>query len=314
MTTQFLLHGTIAPTDVDWYRFLLSQNTTGEVNFWRPSASRAFHAPRFSPFLFKLKAPHNAICGFGLFVRYSALPYWLAWEAFGISNGCPTQHQMHDRIETIRRRMNFRGEAPVDHIGCIVLVSVTFFPQTEWIRQPTDWPARNLTPMRYDLARGEGERVWRECLERVPADAIRETDAIEPAVGSRFGAPRTVLPRLGQGAFRVDVTEAYGRSCAMTDEHSLPVLDAAHIRPYASEGPHATNNGLLLRADLHRLFDRGYITVSPDLTIQVSPRLKEDYANGKTYYPLHGRKLRAPPVKLDHPSADFLRWHNERFL
>lgn len=314
LTTDHLLPGTIAPTDVDWYRFLLSQSVVGEVNFWRPSASREFRAPRFSPFLFKLKAPHNAICGFGLFVRYSTLPYWLAWEAFGPSNGCSNQQQMFERIEAIRRRMKFRGTAPVDHIGCIILVSVSLFPQSDWIRQPSDWPPRNLTPMRYDLTRGEGERVWRACFERVPADMICDAESRETTtIGARYGAPRTVIPRLGQGAFRVDVTEAYGRACAMTDEHSLPVLDAAHIRPYASEGPHATNNGLLLRADIHRLFDTGYITVGPDLVIYVSARLKEDYSNGKTYYPLHGRALRTPRAKIDHPSTDFLRWHNERF-
>jgi putative restriction endonuclease len=308
------MRGTIAPTDVDWYRFLLSQGPVGEVNFWRPSASRAFVAPRFSPFLFKLKAPHNAICGFGLFARYSALPYWLAWDAFGTSNGCPSQHEMLERIETIRRRMGFRGVAPADHIGCIILVSVALFQQDDWIRQPSNWPPRNLTPMGYDLAEGEGERVWQECLERVPASTIREADQGRASTtGARFGTPRTVIARLGQGAFRIDVTEAYGRACAMTDEHSLPVLDAAHIRPYASEGPHTVNNGLLLRADIHRLFDKGYITVDPELTIQVSQRLKTDYANGKTYYPLHGRKLRVPTATTDHPLTDFLRWHNERF-
>lgn len=308
------MQGTVAPTDIDWYRFLLSRGPAEEVNFWRPSASRRFLAPRFSPFLFKLKAPHNAICGFGLFARYSALPYWLAWDAFGPSNGCASQEQMFERIEAIRRRMHFRGDSPTDHIGCIVLVSVTLFSENEWVKQPTDWPPRNLTPMRYDLGRGEGGRVWRECLERVPTDMVRDVD-IGEAINTcaRYGAPRTVIPRLGQGAFRVDVTEVYGRACAMTDEHSLPVLDAAHIRPYASEGPHATNNGLLLRADVHRLFDKGYITVSPDLNIQVSPRLKNDYSNGKTYYPLHGQKLRVPHSQSDYPSPEFLRWHNDRF-
>jgi hypothetical protein len=53
---------------------------------------------------------------------------------------------------------------------------------------------------------------------------------------SRYGAPVLVPPRLGQGAFRVAVTDAYGRSCAVTREHSLPVLEAAHIQPYALGG------------------------------------------------------------------------------
>lgn len=309
------MQGTIAPTDHDWYQFLISQNGVSEVNFWRPSAFRTFRAPRFSPFLFKLKSPYNAICGYGLFARYSALPYWLAWEAFGAGNGRPSLQTMVSRIETIRRRMGFRGTAPLDHIGCIVLVTVNLFQEGEWVRQPTDWPPRNLTPMRYDLDRGEGARVWNECLARTPVSAIHESSPTRLEVeAQRHGTPRMVVPRLGQGAFRVEVMEAYGRACAITDEHSLPVLDAAHIRPYADEGPHTTSNGLLLRADIHRLFDKGYLTVGTDLRIQVSPRLRQDYANGKTYYPLHGQKARVPSCDADRPSAEYLRWHNERFL
>ena len=90
-----------------------------------------------------------------------------------------------------------------------------------------------------------------------------------------------VRPRLGQGTFRVAVTDAYSRACAVTGEHSLPVLEAAHIRPYALTGPHDINNGLLLRADLHRLFDLGYLTVTPDHALHVSERLKADYDNGR---------------------------------
>jgi putative restriction endonuclease len=77
----------------------------------------------------------------------------------------------------------------------------------------------------------------------------------------RYGKPLLVWPRIGQGVFRIAVTDAYGRACAVTGEHSLPALEAAHIRPYAAEGLHDVANGLLLRSDLHRLFDKGYVTV-----------------------------------------------------
>lgn len=302
--------GTVAPTDYEWYQFLRAQGAVEEVNFWRPSAFRSFRAPRFSPFLFKLKAPHNAICGFGYFARYSALPYWLAWDAFGVTNGCPSMEVMLARIQAIRRRMGFRGGAPEDHIGCIVLVSVTLFPEDAWVPQPSDWPARNLTPMRYDLAEGEGRRIWERC--KVTAASLNSLQMAKEQ-SARYGAAITVQPRLGQGAFRVEVTDAYERSCAMTGEHSLPALDAAHIRPYGDDGPHCVSNGLLLRADLHRLFDRHYITVSPDLRIMVSHRLKQDYQNGKSYYPLHGQPLRLPHSTTDRPADEHLRWHNERF-
>ncbi len=75
------MRGTIAITDEGWYRFLAERPNVTELNFWTPSARRTFHASQFSPFLFKLRAPHNAICGFAYFAQFSRLPDWLAWES-----------------------------------------------------------------------------------------------------------------------------------------------------------------------------------------------------------------------------------------
>ncbi|MDD5603865.1 MAG: HNH endonuclease signature motif containing protein, partial [Eubacteriales bacterium] len=77
-----------------------------------------------------------------------------------------------------------------------------------------------------------------------------------------------ITPRLGQGGFRVVITEAYQRRCAITGEKTLPVLEASHIRPYSEEGPHLASNGILLRQDYHTLFDRGYITINRKLNIE----------------------------------------------
>ena len=65
------------------------------------------------------------------------------------------------------------------------------------------------------------------------------------------------------------VTDAYQRKCAVTGERTLPALEAAHIKPFAEGGSHNPQNGLLLRRDIHALFDGGYVTVTPlqyDLT------------------------------------------------
>ena len=112
------------------------------------------------------------------------------------------------------------------------------------------------------------------------------------------------------------VTEAYDRRCAVTGEKTLPVLEAAHIRPYAESGPHLVSNGLLLRSDLHTLFDRGYITVTPALRVEVSRRIREEFENGREYYKHHGQPLAVKPGSPhDRPARDFLRWHTEsRFL
>ena len=118
-------------------------------------------------------------------------------------------------------------------------------------------------------------------------------------------------PRLGQGAFRVLVTDVYGRRCAVTQERTLPALEAAHIRPYGDGGAHEARNGMLLRRDIHSLFDAGYVTVTPDLDFEVSRRIKEEFENGRHYYALHGNRISAPEDASLRPDPDALTWHNE---
>lgn len=308
------MRGTIAITDEGWYRFLADRPDLTEVNFWTPSARRPFRAPQFSPFLFKLRAPHNAICGFAYFAQFSRLPDWLAWEAFGEGNGCPSLAALRERIARLRAGIRYDEQTGSNEIGCIQLVFPTFFPRDDWIRQPADWHARTQRSATYDLSEGEGRRVWEACLDRAAATA-RATATSGPLLSvdgqARYGDPRSFRPRLGQATFRIAVLDAYGRGCAVTREHSLPALEASHIRPYAQDGPHEIRNGLLLRADLHRLFDTGYATVTPDLRLEISPRLREDYQNGHSYYPLHGARVHVPVEPAHRPDPGFLAWHNE---
>jgi putative restriction endonuclease len=306
------MHGWVAVTHTDWFDFLAARRQREEVNFWSPSDYHTFHGTPGAPFFFKLKAPRNAIGGFGHVAGFSRLPDWLAWECFGQGNGAPTYDDFERQLDTLRRRNRLRGAGGSQQIGCIVLVQVVFFEPDEWIPQPADWAARNLRYARYDLTAGEGARIWRECQARAAAArAPAREELVAQEDHPRYGEPLLVRPRLGQGAFRVAVTDAYERACAVTGEHSLPVLDAAHIMPFARGGPHEVSNGLLLRSDLHRLFDLGYVTVTPELRLEVSGRLRGEFENGRTYYPMHGSRVRVPADRRLQPDPSLLRWHNE---
>jgi putative restriction endonuclease len=327
------MKGWIANTDADWYRFLAARDELDEVNFWLPSDTRRFRAIEpGEPFFFKLKKPYFAVAGFGLFARFSVLPDWLAWESFGQANGTRDLATMRSRIRTYRDRIGRGGPADASApmwIACLMVSNPTFFAESDWIPQPIDWAKSNLRGAVYDLERGEGRRVWRACLERVtqrPDVGVKgRIHAINASSddltllrdhrihdGPRFGPPRMVQQRLGQGIFRVAVTDAYQRACAVTTEHSLPVLEAAHIKPYSDGGEHDLRNGLLLRTDLHRLFDKGYVTVTVDARLEVSRRLRDDYENGRTYYAMQGTRVNLPPNTAEHPSPEYLEWHNNR--
>src|SRR2546430_11424132 len=93
--------------------------------------------------------------------------------------------------------------------------------------------------------------------------------------GARYGDPHLIRPRLGQGAFRVLVTDIYRRRCAVTQERTLPALEAAHIRPYGDGGTHEARNGLLLRRGIPSLFAAGPVTGTPQLRVEGSPRIRE---------------------------------------
>lgn len=68
---------------------------------------------------------------------------------------------------------------------------------------------------------------------------------------------------------------------------------------------------MLYRADFHRLFDAGYVTVTHDFRLEVGTRLKKDFENGRSYYPYHGKPLHVPAPASQHPNPAFLQWHRD---
>jgi putative restriction endonuclease len=296
----------VGVTDGDWYELLAAQAHLDEVNFWQPGGNRVFRVLEPGElFLFKLHSPQNFVVGGGVFAHASILPISLAWDAFGIANGASTLLEMRDRVDKYRRRAGDRTE---DYsVGCILLEEPFFLPRERWVPVPEDFSRNIVQGKTYDLEREPGATLWRSLQESI-ASARAPMVAEEE---QRYGSPQLVAPRLGQGSFRVLVTDVYERRCAVTGERTLPVLEAAHIQPYAAGGRHSIRNGLLLRSDLHTLFDRGYVTVTPEAHLEVSRRIRERFENGHEYYALHGRDLRLPKQPDSRPAPDLLRWHNE---
>lgn len=304
--------GFVAVTHPRWFDRLAREPGRKDANFWRPS-TRAFRLAVGTPFFFKLKAPEHAIGGFGFFAGFSILPDWLAWDTFGEANGVDDLDGLRKRLRSVQEEARIEADAG-GRIGCCLIAEAHFFRREAWITPPSDWSPRTQTGARYELLHGEGQRIWRQCMERVadPAHAASGERAILDEPVARFGTPVLHAPRLGQAIFRVQVLDAYGRACAITGEHSLPVLEAAHIKPYARGGEHTVANGLSLRSDIHRLFDRGYVTVDDDVRFVVSRRLKADFENGKAYYARHGQVLGLPAEAERRPSREALRWHREQ--
>ena len=303
----------VGVTDGDWFNLLRQRAESGiveEVNFWSPSSKPLRALQPGEMLLFKLHAPDNFIVGGGFFTRFLRLPIQLAWEAFGLGNGVNSVGRLLERVGSYRHA----PATAADEIGCTLLGEPFFLHRSDWIAVPDSFSLNIVRGKTYDTEEGEGRALWDALQERMPR-------AIAPSQGPamftfretpRFGTPVVTRPRLGQGGFRVLVTEAYERRCSMTGERTLPALEAAHIRPYSDGGEHDLRNGLLLRSDLHRLFDQGYLSIDPaDRRILVSRRIREEFENGKDYYRLNGLLLRPPVMNEAVPGGEYLAYHAE---
>ena len=296
----------VAVTDYDWFQTLSQLPDLGEANFWAPSPKNFRALQPGELFLFKLHAPRNVIVGGGIFAYANKLPCSLAWEAFGEANGARSEEEMRRRIA------KYRKSDPSDRrdfeIGCRILTQPFFFDEIDWITPPASWASNIVVLKKYNTSDQEGMDLWQAVQDRLSRQAGARIGEAE--TGTRYGEPRLVAPRLGQGGFRVMVTDVYQRRCAVTRERTLPALDAAHIRPYGTGGAHEASNGLLLRRDIHSLFDAGYVTVTPAFDFEVSRSIRDEFENGRDYYALQGSRVHVPECPDQRPDQRALAWHN----
>jgi putative restriction endonuclease len=303
----------VAVTDGDWFNQLRQIPDLKEANFWSPSDSTFRALQPGELFLFKLHSPNNFIVGGGVFAHANSMPCSLAWEAFGESNGATSLAQMRARIAKYRRIKPDERDDFV--IGCRVLTQPFFFDRDRWLPVPESFALTTVTFKTYTTDEVEGRRLWEAVVGTVqnaePFPQVTQTPGLTDMEQARYGDPMLIRPRLGQGAFRILVTDNYGRRCAVSGERTLPALDAAHIRPFADGGLHQVSNGILFRRDIHSLFDSGYVTISPSFKFEVSRKIREEYENGRDYYSLHGRDIRVPDDPTRRPNQSALTWHNE---
>jgi putative restriction endonuclease len=300
----------VAVTDNEWFAFL-KQRKPDEVNFWRPGGQTFSALTMGEPFLFKLHAPDNYIVGGGFFVRYTKLPLSMVWKVFGEKNG---SDQNEIFIRKIFSYLNIdRRKISDPEIGCIILGMPFFFDRSDWIPMPSNWSFNIVAGKRYDTSEPIGKDLWAKVESLLFHQQIgsRPDSSIRVAEQTpRYGSKHFVETRLGQSAFRTIVIDAYGRRCSISGEKTVPVLEASHIKPYSELGPNTPHNGILLRADLHILFDQGYLTITDDYQVEISRRIKEEYENGRDYYKYNHNNLISLPSRVEEqPAVEFLQWH-----
>lgn len=312
----------IANTDRSWFDFLSTRMENGvvdEVNFWQPSATRPMkQMGPGEPVFFRLKAPTHSIAGYGFFAAFNVVTLEQAWDLFGWRNGADTFSHFRHLIGGYRQRNDLDAdEARRRPIACTVLRDARFWQEQRWIpwREAEGWQS-NIVQGKTELDPTRASLLMSQIARDAAEEPAELTQVFQPLqVDERLVEQIQAVRRQGQGTFRMRLLDAYGR-CAITGEKTQPVLDAAHIQPYMGPASNHVQNGLLLTKEFHALFDKGYVTVTPDYLVRVSGALREEWQNGVRYYAYDGQPLKRLPER-EHlrPSRDALAWHQEqRFL
>jgi putative restriction endonuclease len=202
------------------------------------------------------------------------------------------------------------GDDPV--VGCVLLNEVRIVSDELRLDAPNDFGKSVVQGKSYPLESGRGNPtvdLFVRNLAYTTKTLLGDSPTIRAIDGPVFGEPRSVRPRLGQGGFKTLVREAYERRCAITGHKIVPTLQAAHIVPVSKNGENRVDNGILLRSDVHTMFDQGYLGVAPDLTLHVSPRLRSEFGNGDEFYSRQGLAIVTPRELVDRPNREFLEWH-----
>lgn len=138
----------------------------------------------------------------------------------------------------------------------------------------------------------------------------QETGFPESFEDARQRVEASVVSRPGQATFRQKLIEAYDRHCVITDCDAEAALEAAHIVPYLGEETNHPANGLLLRGDIHSLFDRHLLSINPDTyLVEIASALRNT-----CYGSFHGKLIRFPKEKVFKPAQNALRQHYIKFL
>ena len=223
----------VGVTNNSWFNSVSQQPNLPEVNFWSGSTNKIRAIRQGEFFLFKLRSPNNVIAGGGIYSHSLALPVRKAWEVLGKANGAESLMDLCRLLQiSDANRM----------IGCHILVQPFFLPEAMRF-VPPGWKSSIQKYRAYSTDEIDGQEIWERINQGFKTKgAVFGGDIIEPRT-----RPAIIQARLGQGSFRSHVIHSYMKRCSMTGERTLPVLEAAHIKPFSKDGEHKITNGLLLR-------------------------------------------------------------------
>jgi putative restriction endonuclease len=287
----------IAPTDLNWFYYLKDYAIVDDVNFWTPTPWNIRKLSTGNYLYFMLKKPIRKIGGYGIFSSYENKSIKEAWDAFGINNGVRSLQAFYNKIKKYKKQTQLETDY---QIGCINLKNCTFFDEDKYIT--TEEIGINFQNQIVTIKYYNQKNILHQ--QHIPTPDFTMLYDTEPSYKELRQKERK-----GQQFFRALILRAYNNRCCITGEFCEDVLEASHIQQYISEASNAIQNGLCLRSDLHQLFDRGLITITPDHKIIVSNSINSQY-----YRSFHERSINTPTDNTQNPSREALQYHNKNIF
>ncbi len=292
----------ISPTDINWFNFLKENKHSNNVNFWTPTPWNISKLKIGDKFYFMLKSPIRKIGGFGIYNAYNNYSLDQAWDFFGYGNGCASKEELINKLDDYKAK-NSQDKSSVTktQIGCISLSNVEFWDEENWIDlAETDIDfSKSIVKLKYYTTDDFNSSI----------STIEENGYTLVNMDSeKLKKTRMVSERKGQSYFKLIVSTAYNNRCCVTGEITPELLEAAYIQPYMNETSNHIQNGLLLRSDIHRLYDNNLLYIDEDFTIHISSKLISDY-----YKNFNNTKIKLPTQNFKLPSKDALKSRFDEF-
>ena len=293
----------ISPTDINWFRQLKDHISSENeaVNFWTPTPWNIRKLKSGDKFFFMLKSPIRKIGGFGIYQEYKNMLPYEAWQAFGRNNGVTNLSELQERTKKYISKNSTSSFSENNHIGCVILNNLFFFDEENY---KTD----------AQLGVSFSKHIVKIKFFDRPDPIITEADNDINNFSLVTSHNKKIkyisqTDRKGQSNFRKKILKNYNNRCAVTQNNEIHALEAAHIQGYINEKSNNVQNGICLRADIHKLFDNGLITIDKSFLVKVSSKV-----NDINYKTLHGKEITLPVDNRNHPSIDALDFHNKNIF
>lgn len=267
------------------------------INFWTPTGWEPKKINPGDMFYLFLKSPYRKVGGYARYVYSFQLTVRDAWNKFGQANGASDINMMLEQLSSIRGSRIDENTI----IGCIMLQDPVFLPDNEFFDSMEIGVEIKQAMQKFKYIKG-AEIIRQEyTIDKIDDYILNEEATVEYTLSAH-------KRRIGQSTFREKLLELY-RKCAVTREDYPLVLEAAHIDPYIGESSNYPQNGLILRSDVHKLFDANLLAIDTNYHVKLSNILA-----GTSYERFENEPIVLPENKNFYPSEDALKRRIEKLF